>query len=63
VFVNRPLGAIGAYGNIIQGAVDPISGCALRLELSRQYKQNTHSYDSLCGAALARRELATKILG
>ena len=44
-------------------AVDPISGIALRLEVSRQYKQTTFSYDVLGGGALVRPALACKIAG
>lgn len=43
--------------------VDPISGLALRLEVSRQYKQWTYSYDLLYGATLVRAPLAARILG
>lgn len=63
VWASRPLADIQGLGNAIQTATDPISGIALRLELSRQYKQTTFSYDILGGAALIRPELATKILG
>lgn len=62
-WASRPLADIQGLGAAIQSNVDPISGIALRLELSRQYKQTTFSYDILGGAALIRRELATKILG
>jgi hypothetical protein len=62
-WASRPLADIQGLGAAIQSNVDPISGIALRLELSRQYKQTTFSYDILGGAALIRKELATKILG
>lgn len=64
-FASRPLagGGQSAVGNIFQADTDPISGLALRLELSRQYKQDTYSYDLLCGANLVRAELAAKIAG
>jgi len=62
-WASRPLADIQGLGHAIQSQVDPISGIALRLELSRQYKQTTFSYDVLGGAALIRKELATKILG
>ena len=63
VWASRPLNDVQGLGNIFQSAVDPISGCALRLELSRQYKQTTFSFDVLGGAALIRPELAVKIAG
>jgi len=62
-WASRPLGGFQALGNLFQSATDPVSGCALRLEVSRQHKQTTFSYDILGGAGLVRRELATKILG
>lgn len=62
-WASRPLMAIGSFGNLFQGAVDPVSGLALRLELSRQYKQNTIGYDVLGGASFVRREYGAKILG
>ncbi len=45
------------------GPVDPVSGIALRLEVSRQYKQTTFSYDILGGAQLIRPELAAIVAG
>ena len=62
-WASRPLQGIGGVGNVIQGAVDPVSGLALRIEVSRQYKQTTFAYDILGGAGLIRSDLATKILG
>lgn len=62
VWASRPLGR-AAVGNVIRSEIDPVSGLALRLELSRQYKQDTYSFDILGGAALVRKELATKIMG
>lgn len=62
-FASRPLGGIFSAGNVFQAETDPISGIALRLELSRQYKQETFSFDYLAGAGVVRRELGTKILG
>lgn len=43
--------------------VDPVTGLALRLEVSRQYKQTTWSFDILYGAAVVRPELGAKIRG
>ena len=62
-WASRPLQDAMPVGNTFQADVDPISGVALRLELSRQYKQTTFSYDVLGGAALVRAALAAKILG
>lgn len=62
-FASRPLQDIAGYGNNIMTATDPVSGLALRLEVSRQYRQTTFSYDILCGARLVRAELACKMLG
>jgi len=63
-FASRPLAqSNAAAGNIFTSQVDPVSGLALRLEISRQFKQDTYSYDILYGAKLVRAELATKIFG
>lgn len=62
-WASRPLADIQGLGNLIQSAVDPVSGVALRLEVSRQYKQTTYSYDVLGGANVIRPELGTKIFG
>lgn len=62
-FASRPLQPVFQAGNIFQAPTDPVSGVALRLELSRQYKQETLSYDILYGTNVVRRELGCKILG
>ena len=62
-WASRPLADIQGLGNAIMSAVDPVSGVALRLEVSRQYKQTTFSYDILGGANVIRRELGVKIAG
>lgn len=62
-WASRPLQDVSGLGNTFQAAVDPVSGIALRLELSRQYKQTTFSFDVLGGAALVRPELGVKIAG
>jgi hypothetical protein len=62
-WASRPLAGLFSAGNVFQAPTDPISGIALRLELSRQYKQETFSFDYLAGANVVRRELGTKILG
>jgi hypothetical protein len=48
---------------MVQSVVDPISGIALRLEVSRQNKQTLFEFDILGGAAVIRPELACKIAG
>ena len=62
-FASRPLQDIMGLGNSISSAVDPVTGIALRLEVSRQYKQTTFSYDILYGANVVRPELGAKIRG
>ena len=62
-WASRPLGRIGQISNIFQAPVDPVTGLALRLELSRQYKQNTYSFDMLAGCNLVRDIYACKIAG
>lgn len=61
-WASRPLAgaAIEGLGHTFQTAVDPLSGIALRLELSRQYKQTTFSFDILGGANVIRREFGVK---
>ena len=62
-FASRPLSGVFSAGNILQAPTDPVSGVALRLELSRQYKQETLSFDVLYGTNVVRKELGIKILG
>jgi hypothetical protein len=62
-FASRPLMEIQGLGSAMLSAVDPVSGVALRLELSRQFKQTTFSYDALWGSNVIRRELGAKIFG
>ena len=62
-WASRPLADVQGAGNTFASAVDPVSGIALRLEVSRQYKQTTFSYDVLGGGNWIRRELGCVILG
>lgn len=59
----RPLGQPQAPGSAVMTMVDPLSGLPLRLEVSRQYKQDMWSFDILWGTKLVRNELACRILG
>lgn len=61
VFANRPLASVEAgLGSISQSAIDPISGIALRLEVTREFKRTRFSYDILWGSGCVRPELAVR---
>ena len=65
-FVTRPLSESAPQGKslgIFESIVDPISGLTLRLELTREYKQDRFSYDILWGSALVRKEFAQIMAG
>ena len=62
-FASRPLQSIAGYGNTIQSQVDPVTGIALRLEVSRQYKQTTFSFDVLYGCNVVRPEFGAIVRG
>lgn len=63
-FASRPLARSRMDGQaMFMTFPDPVSGVAIRLEQSRQYKQNTWSFDVLYGAVLARASQAARILG
>lgn len=62
-WASRPLADVQGLGNSMLSATDPVSGVALRVEVSRQYKQTTFSYDVLGGANVIRPELGVKIKG
>ena len=62
-FATRPLAEINHPAVISVSQVDPISGLALRLEISRQHKQTRYSFDVLYGGAVIRPELIVRIGG
>jgi hypothetical protein len=63
-FANAPLIETNVTGSaMMETAVDPESGLALRLEVTRQNKQWQWSFDALYGASVVRRELGVRIAG
>ena len=62
-WASRPLADLDDGGNVFAAQADPVSGIALRLEVSREYKQTTFAYDTLGGAGMVRRELCAKMAG
>lgn len=55
--------ASAALGSLITAITDAETGLALRLEVSRQNKQNTWDFDALWGTKLVRAQLATRVAG
>lgn len=63
-FVSRPFMPVEAgLGAIVRSATDPISGLAIRLEVTREHKRTRFSYDVLFGAAVVRPELGARLAG
>lgn len=62
-WASRPLNDLPMPGSSVMSVADPISGIALRLEVSRQNKQTSWEFDILGGANVVRHELGVKILG
>jgi hypothetical protein len=61
---SRPFAAADPMGlGTFMSAVDPVSGLALRLEVSRQHKRTRFSYDILYGVKCVRPELGCRIAG
>lgn len=60
----RPFAGADPMGlGFFQSAVDPISGLALRLEVSRQHKRTRFSFDALYGVKVVRKELGARVAG
>jgi hypothetical protein len=62
-FANRPLGAATATNPRMLSMTDPVTGITLRLELTRQYKQDRWELDLLWGSKLVRAALAARLAG
>ncbi len=62
-FVSRPFALSASNAVVSQMAVDPISGLALRLEVSREHKRDRWSIDALWGTKVLRPEGVIKVLG
>jgi len=60
--VTKPLAGSAHPNALVQSAVDPISGIALRLEFVRENKRDRFSYDILYGAEVIRRELGCRLI-
>jgi len=61
---SRPFAAADPMGlGTYLSAVDPISGLAMRLEVSRQHKRTRWSYDILCGVAAPRAQFGAIVAG
>jgi hypothetical protein len=63
-FASRPLAdSAEGLGNLIQSVADPVSGIAIRLEVSREHKRTRYSFDVLYGCDIVRRELGVRVWG
>lgn len=63
-FAIRPMQPVDPnLGSIVNQAVDPVSGLALRLEITREHKRTRWSFDALYGGKVVRPELGARLLG
>jgi len=63
-FASRPLiDSVDGLGNIVKSAIDPVSGLALRLEVTREHKRTRWSFDALYGVQCVRPELGCRLIG
>lgn len=62
-FASRVMTDVFGGGAEMMSMADPVSGVALRLEVSRQHKQTRWSIDCLWGAKCVRPEMAVRIAG
>lgn len=61
---SRPFAGADPMGlGVFQSAIDPVSGLALRLEVTRQHKRTRWSYDILCGVASPRPQWGVIVAG
>lgn len=61
-FVSRPLRRAKGGGILSATAVDPVSGLALRVEVTEEHKRQRFSYDILYGANVVRPEFGCRLL-
>ena len=62
-FATRPLQNSNHPASLFQSAVDSVSGLVLRLEVTREHRQDKYAFDVLYGAEVIRRELGTRVAG
>lgn len=61
---SRPFAASDPFNlGMFMSSIDPVSGLALRLEVTRQHKRTRFSYDFLCGVGAPRPQMGTIVAG